>query len=149
MLAGFVRYTSEAQASHLARRVRLRAFWRRSFQGWGVAVIRRLEALVSSVMSFLLHPLFFVLSTESPSPIAVSFAFIAGYVAVRICYPPLISGDECRINSWGWKIHRLSMIISRLVTRANMSKVLNSVICFQTRSLIRPLICLYVHSIVR
>lgn len=86
MLAGFVGHTAEAQTSHLARRVRLRAF-RRSLQGRGVAVVRRLEALVSSVMSnvVLLHPPFFALPTESPSP--VSFASIAGYVVVRAHLP--------------------------------------------------------------
>jgi len=89
MLAGFVRYTAEAQTSHLTRRVRLRAFRCRSFQRRGIAIIRWLEALISSVMSnvVLLHPLSFVLSTESPSPIAVSFAIIAGYVAVYTHLP--------------------------------------------------------------
>lgn len=91
MLAGFVRHPTETQTSHLARRVRLRTVRRRSFQGRGVAVVRRLsKALVSSVMSniVLLHLPFFILSTESPSPVAVSFAFIAGYVAVHTHLPP-------------------------------------------------------------
>lgn len=60
MLAGFVRHTAEAQTSHLARWVRFRAFRRWPFQGRGVAVVRWLKALVSSVMSnvVLLHSLF-------------------------------------------------------------------------------------------
>lgn len=90
MVAGLVRHSAEAKTPHLPRRMRFRAVGRRPLQGRCIAIVRGLEALVSSVMSraVLLHsllslflfPLFFffplpdhpILTLICPQPGALS-----------------------------------------------------------------------------
>jgi len=75
VLAGLVWHPAEAEAPDLPRRVRLGALRRRSLERRRVAVVGRLEALISSVMPdvVFLHPLVFP-SAESPAGPAVFVA---------------------------------------------------------------------------